>query len=447
MTRASQSATLTGTGEALHPDLVPVLHVLHSPDRRHVGQARTLGHGDLTLGRDGGDADWVFDDGRMSRQHAQLRASRQRLVYLLEDTGSKNGLFVNGGRTAARALEDGDIVRIGDTLLAFECVDPVLAEPENHGAGADLLLGDATVMRRLRRELEVAAPSNETLYLHGETGSGKEVAASLIHRLSGRKGAFVPVNCGAIPSQLVESTLFGHRRGAFTGATDHADGLVVAADRGTLFLDEVAELAPPAQASLLRVLEDGQVLPVGGTTSRRVDVRVVAASHVELRQAVAEGRFRADLVTRIGGWVVRIPPLRQRRRDILSLCRHFLRGPMALSADAAEALCIAPWPGNVREVRTTLGRARALAAGGEIALAHLPDELQSLVRTRVTVASTAPESEGRPSREELLATLQWAQGNVSKVAERHGRTRKQIYRWLEHYGVDLGQLRGGDGKD
>ena len=197
----------------------------------------------------------------------------------------------------------------------------------------------------------------------------------------------------------------------------------------------------PAQAALLRVLEDGQVMAVGATRAQSVDVRVVAATHAGLREAVAAGRFRADLYTRLAGWTIVVPPLRRRRADVILLAQHF-GGALDLAADAAEALVVAPWPGNVRELRSALGRAKTLAgAEGKIGLAQLPDEIATPIRTRAALPSTSPDEGDRPTSEELVTVLRWARGNVSKVAERYGRTRKQIYRWIEMYGLKLDDMR------
>ena len=216
------------------------------------------------------------------------------------------------------------------------------------------------------------APTRAAVLIGGESGTGKELFARHIHERSGRGGAFVALNCAALPEALIESQLFGHKRGAFTGATEAQPGLIAAAHGGTLFLDEVGELPLGAQAKLLRVLQEQVVVPVGETRERRVDLRVVAASHRELRQLVADGRFREDLYHRLARFELTLPPLRARGRDVLLIARALLAGgldglpPVQLGRDADRLLLAHPWPGNVRELGNVLFRAALLAQDGVV---------------------------------------------------------------------------------
>lgn len=431
------TVTLSGTSYTSPTRPVCSLHGISSPDPSLRGARIPLRGAELVVGRDPGQG-LQINDPRMSRRHARLVRTPGQDAWLVEDMGSKNGLQVGGASASAHVLEDGDVVRLGDTLLACEIHPDALPPLAERGSFA----GRSAAVRVLLQEARLAASSRASVLLHGETGSGKDVLSRCIHEWSGRPGPLVPLNCAAIPGQLIESTLFGHRRGAFTGAVDHNDGTFVAADRGTLFLDEVAELSPAAQAALLRVLEDGVVTPVGGTRGRSVDVRVIAASHVDLLRAVEEGRFRADLRARLAAWTLRIPPLRDRPADIQPLVEAFLPRGLSLTPDATEALVVAPWPGNAREVRSVLTRAEAFAVNGVIGLDALPEDLAGPIRTRAT-APAADVGPARPNEAELRQVIAWAGGNIVRVAERYGRTRKQIYRWIERYGIDLEELRKG----
>jgi transcriptional regulator with GAF, ATPase, and Fis domain len=293
----------------------------------------------------------------------------------------------------------------------------------------------------------------------GETGVGKELVARELHRASGREGAFVPVNCAAIPEQLAESELFGHVAGAFTGAGARSDGLFVSADGGTLFLDEVGELPPVLQPKLLRALATGEVRAVGAAAARRVQVRVVAATW---RDVVADtDGFRRDLLARLAGWTIPVPPLRDRRDDLLPLAAGVLAaqpGAPALSASAAEALLLHDWPRNVRELEQVVAAA-AVRAGpaGVIGLEHLPEALATRVTARDAGDVAGPDAAASreavpplellvdrtatPDEPTLRMVLERLDGNLVKVAELFGRDRKQIYRWLERYGLDAESFR------
>lgn len=238
------------------------------------------------------------------------------------------------------------------------------------GAVQHEIIGASRAIRRAIAAARSVAPTTASVLLRGESGTGKELFASLVHRESGRRGPFVAVNCAALPEAIVESVLFGHRRGAFSGATDNSQGLIQSADLGTLFLDEIAELSLPVQAKLLRVLQEGAVLPVGEARERRVDVRIVGASHRDLRERVAAGAFREDLYFRLARFEIGIPALRERERDVVLIAKHFLERspelglrPRRLGRNAESELVRYEWPGNVRELQNVLFRA-ALAAKG-----------------------------------------------------------------------------------
>ncbi len=379
-------------------------------------------------------------DPRMSAAHARL----QRVLgsWVLADTGSKNGTYCDGRRVERTPLADGAILELGHTLFIFREALPatgpdVLGPPAKEEAPpgfSTLLPGLAAEMARLRR----VAASRIPLLLQGETGTGKEVIARAIHAISGRKGPFLPINCGAIASTLVESELFGHRKGAFTGATDDHPGLFLSADSGTLLLDEVGDLPPPAQAAMLRVLQEEEVRAVGSERAVKVDVRVLAATHRDLDALAGEQRFRSDLLARLSGYRCTLAPLRERREDFGLLAAALLERSEApavtFSVEAARALLRHRWPLNVRELEKCLAGALVLAAGGQVEVEHLPDP----VRASADLPPPAPPAGGPDAarREELIALLRDHRGNVTAVARSLGKARTQVQRWLRRFRVD-----------
>jgi transcriptional regulator with GAF, ATPase, and Fis domain len=284
--------------------------------------------------------------------------------------------------------------------------------------------------------------------LRGETGTGKEVAARAVHALSKRAGPFVPVNCGAIPVALVESHLFGHTRGAFSGAVRDEPGFVRAAHGGTLFLDEIGDLPPASQAALLRVLQEGEVIPVGTTRAVPVDLRIVAATHQQLEALVARGAFRADLLARLDGFTFALPPLRERREDTGLLVADLLRATpdaerLQLSSEVGRALLQYEWPLNIRELGHCLARACALAKGEHrLELRHLPPQ----VRGALEPSPGADEplgAEGSDARlrVQLEGLLAQHEGNVAEVARALGKARMQVHRWCKRFEIDPERYR------
>ncbi|MGH7789643.1 MAG: sigma 54-interacting transcriptional regulator [Candidatus Binatia bacterium] len=320
-----------------------------------------------------------------------------------------------------------------------------LAQP---GRFADLI-GDSPVMRELFALMHTAAASPIAVLIQGETGTGKELVARGIHRASLRGDkTFVPVNCAAIPESMLERELFGHRRGAFTGALQDQRGLLEAADGGTLLFDEIGDMPLAMQAKLLRVLQDGEVTPLGDTRPRRVDVRVLSATNRDLAADVTAGRFREDLFYRIGAFPILVPPLRERRADIALLVpvlldasadRHHKRLE-SVEADALAALEAHDWPGNVRELQNEIERAVALApAGGAVALRHLSARIAGAPRTgTVPVASAGGNlREARAAFEAafIAAALQRAGGNLSQAARELGLSRAMMQRKVRDYAL------------
>jgi DNA-binding NtrC family response regulator len=307
------------------------------------------------------------------------------------------------------------------------------------------IVGESPGIRRLLERVETVADSDAAVLVSGETGTGKELVARRIHALSPRSaGAFVAVNCAAFPETLLEAELFGYARGAFTGATRAREGRFQAADRGTLLLDEVAEMPLPAQAKLLRVLQEGRFEPLGTNASVRVDVRIVSATHRDLRRRIAEGQFREDLFYRLNVVAVHIPPLRERPGDLPLLVNHFLRlhlpkgAPLPdVSVAAWQALTAYPFLGNVRELGHAIHHAVVLSRGRSIALDHLPDDISRLTlspapeRSVKLLAHVVKQAE----REHLLRALAVAGGKRVRAAELLGISRKNLWEKLRAHGL------------
>jgi two-component system response regulator HydG len=292
---------------------------------------------------------------------------------------------------------------------------------------------------------ETVAPTDSTILLSGESGTGKEVIARYVHALSERsEGPFFSINCGALPESLLESELFGHVRGAFTGAVKDKDGLLLAARGGTFFLDEIGEMTPATQVKLLRALQEREVIPVGATESRPVDVRIIAATNRDLEEEIRRGTFRSDLYYRLNVIALHLPPLRERRDDIPLLSRHFLsrRDPdepsPELSEEAKDALLAYDWPGNVRELENALERAAVVSEGGSIRAEHLPERVIEPPAARL-IADQIPAN---PPMEVIeRAYIEWVLraegGNKSRAAEVLGIDPSTLYRKLNRYGLNV----------
>ena len=400
---------------------------------------------EVILGREQGRKVRVVDDDAVSRKHAKIRWLPEQGVAIIEDLESKNGTFVNGEIVVRKYLEAQDVVRIGDQLFVVEsgggCAGADNSIPE--------LVGGSAELERTRGDLTLAAPGELPVLLRGETGTGKEVAARAVHRLSGRTGEFVPVNCAGIPESLFESALFGHAKGAFTGATEDSAGMISEAAGGTLFLDEVGEMPAGSQAKLLRFLEDGRIRRLGEGRERFIDVRVVSATNAPLDELERSGAFRTDLLARLDGVSILLPLLKQRRWDIPMLAIHLARelgwSALSIEPDALEALMVYDWPRNVRELRQMVARWSQMKWRAQTAVNGCPNlrmkDLDHLLRkpvTKRTEAAVPPkvEAKKRPSEEELLEALTDSDWNIQQVATSLKRDRKQIYRWMERYGIE-----------
>lgn len=384
----------------------------------------------------------------ISRSHAHLVFNGGG--WHLEDAGSRNGCFLNGQRVQHAPLNDGDLIEIGPAFLRYRSALPVSPLSATHFDSLSYspkAPGFLTLLPSLadsQRELARIANTPISVLLLGETGTGKEVLASSIHTLSGRSGPFVAINCGALTSTLLESQLFGHAKGAFTGAIRDEPGYILSANGGTLFLDEVGDLSLQAQAALLRVLQEQKVVPIGETRPKPVDIRIIAATHKPLEQRCATGEFRSDLLARLSGYVHTLSPLRERPEDMGLLIRDILcrsvpsKGKgMRLSTEVCRKLLAHNWPLNIRELEHTLMVAAALAEDDTVELSHLHD---SLARTQ----APAPKAGRRnPSdiREDLQSLLNRHHGNISEVARTLGKTRTQIHRWMKKFGINPEEYR------
>jgi DNA-binding NtrC family response regulator len=299
-------------------------------------------------------------------------------------------------------------------------------------------------MEEILRLVDRVAPTESSVLILGESGTGKELIARAVHDRSVRAaGAFVAIHCGALPREVLESELFGHERGAFTGAVALKPGLIELADGGTLFLDEIGEMEPESQARLLRVLESHSFFRVGGTRRRTVDMRLVAATNRDLAEAIRQGQFRQDLYYRINTITVSLPPLRERREDIRLLAAHFLEqnaayGRKRLAPATLAALERYDWPGNVRELQHAIQRALILAVNDEIT----PDDLPAEVRCGETPPSHAPGSLEAMERQHIVATLRQVDGHRAKAAAVLGIDPKTLYRKILAYGIKPEHYKG-----
>jgi DNA-binding NtrC family response regulator len=337
----------------------------------------------VVLGRRPPDGLSVVDPS-LSRTHARFTLTPEGRVQV-EDLGSTNGVWVGAARVQSAEIDPGDEVRLGNVLTCVRAVgpsEPIERPVSRVSTSVDSVpIAVAPAMRALLSMADRLAGSSVPVILHGETGSGKEVVARYLHERGPRKDRpLVSVNCAAIPAQLVESTLFGYEKGAFTGAGQRRKGVFEEADGGTVLLDEIGELPAAAQAALLRVLETRRFARVGSVKEIAVDVRVIAATHRDLEAMCAEGSFRRDLYYRLNAMVLVIPPLRERPEDVEPLARRFLKdmavsGPLHLDPQALARLAAYGWPGNVRELRNTMERAVVVAQGDTITAADLPAAL------------------------------------------------------------------------
>ena len=383
----------------------------------------------------------AIDSSEVSRQHAAIEIAGDRMW--IEDLGSTNGTRVRDAVIAhgvRMPVAAGDAIELGSVIALLQYLPEVPArEPSTAGP-----VGLDHAMTALYRVLDRLAVGTLPILVLGETGAGKEVVAEQIHARSPRRSKpLVRLNCAAFTEHLLESELFGHVRGAFTGANQTKPGLLVTADGGTVFLDEVADLPLAIQAKLLRVLEAGEVLPVGALQPVTVDVRFVSATNVDVTEAIEDGRFREDLYHRLAGATLVVPPLRERPSEILPLALRFLQRaarrnnvPVAGLTPAAESwIAHHAWPGNVRELRNVMERALLLAAGTPIELAHLPLEALDDTGPRRVIAEPLAPIAGEDDRERTLEALSRCNGNQTRAARMLGIARSTLVKRLDLYQV------------
>ncbi len=386
-------------------------------------------------------------DGRVSRRHLRVERDDDGR-WTVRDLGSRNGTFVNGRPAQLARNLAAPVVRVGHTLLlAVSDVGPY--ESPGVVTRDGVVVGPA--MGEFNQRVAAVAQSGAHLLILGGSGAGKELAAGVYHAATGAERPMVAVNCATIPHDLAERVLFGACRGAYTGAVADAPGLVQAADGATLFLDEVAELAPPVQAKLLRVLETKKVTPLGGVKPVPVSMRLCAATLKDLRAEVAAGRFREDLYFRIGRPEARLPALSERRDEIPWLVALALEGFSApvgrvtAGVEMVEACMLRPWPGNVRELLAeTVTAALAASARGRavIAAGDLDDDAgRPLQRPDAGPEGDEPSESLPLDPRALEETLREEQGNVARAAARLGLSRSRVRRYIEREGVDLQALR------
>ena len=409
-----------------------------------MGRAVVLGTAPTTVGSDP-TCDLILHDEHVSRRHVTFTAVGDQ--YLVTDLGSHNGTLYQGSKITEATVAPGATLKLGATFVRVQPKpqDVNLAPSQARRLGE--FVAESLVMREVFAVLELATESAVTVLLEGETGVGKELAARCLHTLGPRRaGPFVTVDCGALPPTLVESELFGHVRGAYTGAAQARDGAFVRAHGGTLYLDELDSVPLEVQARLLRAIEERRVRPVGADDEREVDLRLVASSRRDLGELVAEGAFRPDLYYRVSVVRVVIPPLRDRREDIAPIVANLLRtrgfgDPGPIDGMNLERLFVYEWPGNVRELRNAIDRAIALSPG-----------VDRFADLRVAVGASRPVDEPNVrsdlpfsvakqavvdafERRYLRDVFERCGGNISAVAREAGVDRKHLRSLLVRHGI------------
>ncbi len=404
-----------------------------------AGNAVALEHG-TTLGR-ADTCSVVVDCEGVSRQHVEF--SREGPALIVADAGSTNGTFLDGERVAHGRVRDGSVLRVGSWVGIVEWASRRSGAPPAPFSQLGPRLWGGEVLRQALEPARQAAPSRLPVLLVGETGTGKEVSARALHEWSSRPGAFIAVNCAALPRELAEAELFGYRRGAFSGATRDSLGYFRSAHRGTLLLDEINELPMAIQAKLLRVLQEQSVTPLGQAEPLPIDVRTVCASQAPLARAVAAREFRADLYMRLNGLQIELPPLRKRRVDIPRLFLRFLdaaAGPTpSVHPRLIEALCLYDWPGNIRELELVAQRLLAVQRDEPLLeLEHLPPQLLERLPKPAAQAPLGESPTGNGAqpdraqrdRDRLAEQLLHNGGNLSRACAELGISRQRAYRLL-----------------
>ncbi len=443
----NRGGTELNTKLPVHPvGAIPRLMGISGPG---TGRALAMSSVLATVGRHPSN-DLVLDDPRVSGVHLELR--RVGSCVHIRDAGTTNGTWIGPHRVTEIELAAGGELTIGSTVLRLDIDTAATAAATSEQDFFGELVGVSTVMHELFATLERIAGKNLSVLLQGETGTGKEEAARAIHARSPRAdGPFVVVDATSLPETLAESLLFGHEQGAFTGATRREVGLFEAANGGTVFLDEIGELPGPIQAKFLRVLERHEVTRVGSSEPLTIDVRIVAATHRDLRHEIEAGRFREDLFFRLAQVQVLLAPLRDRPEDIPALCQRLLArlardsdAPLFIEASALSHLQAQPWPGNVRELRNVLARAAALASDGVIRREEVAGEGFGFRGTRGERTALDLSGEFTPAKDQaierfesayLAALMKRCQGNLSHAAREAGLARHYLRELLKKRGL------------
>jgi DNA-binding NtrC family response regulator len=473
-------------------DIIPVSRVsgtgaglvlLYAPLFEKIAPVHVLRDQEATIGRDLA-ADICVPSGAVSRQHA--RVERRDGRWLLADLGGRNGTLVNGAYVSEIVLEHLDEIRVGDTFFKFVAegaegyapyrIDGAFIDPATGAVRAVLPEGRAVgghQIRRVAASLREIAKSTLSVMILGESGTGKEVFAQQLHDWSGRSGPIKAINCAAIPGSLLEGELFGHKRGAFSGADRDRTGLVRAAHGGTLFLDEIGDMPLEAQAKLLRVIQTKEVTPLGSTQAEPVDVRFVCATHRNLPKLQQGGTFRGDLFARLNEHSVTLPPLRARKEDLFVLCQALAarhgRPDVDVSVAFMAGLLHHDFPYNVRELEALIKRWAAISTTPLLDAQHWSAEIQERMATygRAHVvahpaspspvppplAAAPPSAPSRPapalalpprstpSEQELRALLAEHRGNIAALSRLYGKDRVQVHRWMRRYGINIDDYR------
>jgi hypothetical protein len=428
--KAKTTRTEPTAAEVREPSKLDRLVLVYSRDFPIAeGRSWLLNRDRCVIGREVGEEGVHVDDELASRRHAEIIYDSELDAHTIRDLDSKNGTWVGGKRIGAAYFGSGSILRIGHTLFTFSRTDlmgsPFTPEPAPFVSFARSFA---------EQSAELAGPSGLPILILGPSGAGKELLVQRAHRASGREGPLVTVNCATFNRELLASELFGHVKGAFSGAGADREGLFASAHGGTLFFDEIADLALDQQPALLRALQEQRIRPVGSDRELAVDVRIIAATSRDLAELERQGSFRDDLLARLAGVRIRLPGLADRREEILDLFRRFLGVEVSLALAAAEALLLHAWPKNVRELEYAAAGARLfLAPGTKLDLALLPEEIR-LAYERVS--EDDPEAGEKPSRAELERLIAEHRGNVASVARALKKHREQVYRWLKQTGID-----------
>ncbi len=383
--------------------------------------------------------DLVITDTTVSRTHAEVEEKSGG--YVIRDLDSTNGTFLEGLSVREAFLTPGSVIRLGETEIIFSPVEECIEIPTSNAESFGELTGSSSPMQEIYGILERVSPTDVTVLIEGETGTGKELAARAIHRHSKRAdGPFVVFDCGAVAPNLIESELFGHEKGAFTDAARFRQGVFELADNGTIFLDEIGELSLDLQPKLLRALDQREAKRIGSDKPVSFNVRVIAATNRDLEKEVKAGQFREDLFYRLSVVRVSMPPLRKRKEDIETIASDLLAGISkeigkkitGLSSEAGAALSAYAWPGNVRELRNILGRAAALCNGDRI-------EARDLFLTQKKKSATLDGLSGKTLEEiekaAIQATLKSANGNKTEAAKVLGIAYSTLYEKMKKYGM------------